>query len=40
MPRMRLSCEDNIAFMTDFDDATFKLIVPKPAATTKGGRDV
>ena len=30
MPRMRLSCEDNIAFMRDFDDATFKLIVTSP----------
>ena len=25
-----LSCEDNIAFMADFDDATFKLIVTSP----------
>ena len=30
MRRAVLSCEDNIAFMTDFDDATFKLIVTSP----------
>lgn len=30
MRRAVLSCEDNIAFMADFDDATFKLIVTSP----------